>query len=92
MSLLQEMQQLRHSSINEEYDNFKNEIKKLVKDNPKVNVYNLVYKHQEPLYSNLNCLIKTKLMDEGFVLSDYVDLNDRTGLTIIVPMHSNIKF
>lgn len=86
MALLQEMQRLRLDSVNEEYENFKNEIRKLIKDNPKINSYNLTFKHQEPSYSNMNLLIRTRLMEEGFVVSDYNSQDNKAGLTIIVPL------
>ena len=34
----------------------------------------------------MNLLIRTRLMEEGFVVSDYNSQDNRAGLTIIVPL------
>ena len=90
MSFIQDMQKLRTTAIDEEYEAAKTHLTRLIKQDPKKNAYKLIYAHQDQIYSNINLLIKNRFIQEGFVVIDLVGQPvNEAGFTIFVPMNGN---
>lgn len=72
MSFLEEMKNLKNESLNEKYENMKNQIRKRMKSQP-INKMFISFEDQNPecsgKYNEIHTFIIDNLVKEGFIVS-----------------------